>query len=227
MEKKYKCRLCGREFYSSHGLKAHVKDEHPFRYYFPRIILPAILCLILVVGLTFALITKTTITATVTPGTEQAYRTAETSIAASTTTTTLTRTSIEYPKAPSFQLREYGSGRNVTLEEFKGKPVFLEFFSPYCPHCLNMMPKVEQLYEKYGDRLPFIMVSYGEKGVGEVKEKYGLRTMILVDDGKVFRDYGVEGVPTFLILDREHRIVWRKAGEMDIQEFESAIQRVL
>jgi thiol-disulfide isomerase/thioredoxin len=222
MEKKYKCRLCGREFYSSYGLKAHVKGEHAFRYYFPRIILPAILCLILVVGLTFTLTAKTTVTATVTPETEQAYRTVETGIA-----TLTTKTSIEYPKAPSFQLKEYGSGRNVTLEEFEGKPVFLEFFSPYCPHCLNMMPKVEQLYEKYGDRVSFIMVSYGEKGVGEVKEKYGLRTMILVDDGKVFRDYGVEGVPTFFILDREHRIVWRKAGEMDIQELESAIQRVL
>jgi thiol-disulfide isomerase/thioredoxin len=90
-----------------------------------------------------------------------------------------------------------------------------------------MMPKVEQLYEKYGDRVSFTMVSYGEKGVGEVKEKYGLRTMILVDYGKVFREYGIEGVPTFFILDREHRIVWRKAGEMDFQELESAIQRVL
>jgi thiol-disulfide isomerase/thioredoxin len=143
------------------------------------------------------------------------------------TPTTSTETSVEYPKAPSFQLREYGSDRIVSLEDFKGRPVFLEFFSPYCPHCLNMMPKVEQLYEKCGDRVLFIMVSYGERGVGEVREKYGLRTIVLVDDGKVFREYSVEGVPTFFILDREHRIVWRKAGEMDFQELESAIQKVL
>jgi peroxiredoxin len=80
-----------------------------------------------------------------------------------------------------------------------------------------MMPKVEQLYEKYGDEVAFIMVSHGEEGVSEVKERYNLTLVILVDlDGKMFDKYGVWGVPTFFVLDREHRIVWSEAGEMDV-----------
>jgi thiol-disulfide isomerase/thioredoxin len=91
-----------------------------------------------------------------------------------------------------------------------------------------MMPKVEQLYEKYGDEVAFIMVSYGEEGVSEVKERYNLILVILIDlDGEVFDKYGVWGVPTFFVLDREHRIVWSEAGEMDVGELESALGNVL
>ena len=198
-----------------------------------RIGLPIILSIIfLVIGLAFTLPAKppaTTMTVTMTPTAEQAYTTTGITTGASSTTSIMPEEAgTEYPEAPSLQLREYGSDRIVTLEDFKDRPVFLEFFSPYCPHCLNMMPRVEQLYEKYGDRVIFIMVSYGEKGVGEVKEKYNLRPIILVDpDGKVFERYGVWGVPTFFILDEEHRILWSRAGEADSREFEEVLTSIL
>ena len=232
MEKKHRCRVCGKEFYSIYGLKKHTREEHKFRYYFPRIGLPIIISIILLaVGLAFTLTAKApaTITTVIATTTEQIYTATETSITASTTASTISgEASMEYPEAPSFQLREYGSDKMVSLEGFKGRPVFLEFFSPYCPHCLNMIPRVEQLCEKYGDRVVFIMVSYGEKGVDEVKEKYNPRPVILIDiDGEVFRRYNVGGVPSFFILDRKHRVVWRGAGEMDVEALESALGNVL
>jgi thiol-disulfide isomerase/thioredoxin len=153
------------------------------------------------------------------------YTITETSVKTdSMTTTVATETSTKFPKAPSFQLREYGSDRIVMLEDFKGKPVFLEFFSPYCPVCLSMIPKVEQLYEKYRDKIVFVIISYGD--VGEVKDIYGIKPIILVDDGKVFAKYGVRSVPKFYILDREHRIIWSGAGKMDIEELELALRSI-
>jgi len=198
---------------------AHAKDEHTSRYYFQRIILPAVLFTALVVGLTLPLIFKTP--ATTMTGTEQRYTATRMEMP-----TTATETSVEYPKAPSFQLREYGSDRIVSLEDFKGRPVFLEFFLPTCPVCLSMIPKVEQLYEKYGDRIVFIIVSPEE--LGGVKEVYGIKPIVLLDSrGEVFMKYKVKAVPTFFILDREHRVLWSVVGGREVEELESAIQRVL
>jgi thiol-disulfide isomerase/thioredoxin len=245
MGKEYRCRLCDKAFPTRPALKAHIREEHSlFRYYSPEIFLIAIvLALVLTAGLAFmptppprppatATIPITTITVT-----EQAATTTVispemggmTSITAPTTATTIVEeTSVEAPRAPGFQLREYGSGKVVSLEDFEGRPVFLEFFSPFCPHCRNMMPKIEQLYEKYGDRAAFILVSYGEEGLKEVREAYNIRATILVDpDGRVFAEYGVQYVPTFFILDRDHRIVWGKAGELSIEELGSAFENML
>jgi hypothetical protein len=62
----------------------------------------------------------------------------------------------------------------------------------------------------------------------EVKESYNVRAMMLVDpDGGVFAEYNVQYVPTLLILDRDHRIVWAHVGELDIGALESALERVL
>jgi len=142
--------------------------------------------------------------------TEQTHIIAETSIKTAMTTIVTTEAGSEFPKAPSFQLREYSSDKIITLEDFKGKPVFLEFSSPYCLVCLPMIPKVEQLYKKYGDNIVFIIISYGD--LGEVKEMYEVRPIILVDDGKVFARCGVISVSKFYILDRKHRIIWSGLG---------------
>ncbi len=218
MSREYKCRFCSKSFRSMYGLKTHLKTEHPFRYYLPRIILPAILSIIIVAGLSLSMGLRL----------ETPQTTTQSTIIQTSTTSIHTTLEAGFKTAPEFILPEYGSGRRLGIGNFSGKPIFLEFFSPYCPHCLKMMPIVEKLYEKYNDRIVFIMVSYGEKGVGEVIEKYGLKPIVLIDeDGGVFEKYKVEGVPTFYILDKNHRIYSSIAGETVIEELESVIREVI
>jgi thiol-disulfide isomerase/thioredoxin len=224
MGKGYRCRLCDRAFPTRPALRAHVREEHSMlRYRLPEIFLATVIIAALAIGLAIASTPRPPVAALT------ASITAPTSPEASNITLTATPvTATEASRAPSFQLREYGSGRTVSLEDFQGMPVFLEFFSPFCPHCRNMMPVVEQLYEKYGGKAAFILVSYGEEGLKEVKESYNVRATMLVDpDGGVFAEYNVQYVPTLLILDRDHRIVWAHVGELDIGALESALERVL
>jgi thiol-disulfide isomerase/thioredoxin len=197
------------------------------RYRLPEIFLAVVIIAALAIGLAIASTPRppaTALTASIaTPASPEASN-----ITLTATPDTATAAAGEASRAPSFQLREYGSGRMVSLEDFRGMPVFLEFFSPLCPHCRSMMPVVEQLYEKYGDRAAFILVSYGEEGLKEVKESYNVRATMLVDpDGGVFAEYNIQYVPTLLILDRDHRIVWAHVGELDIGALESALERVL
>ncbi len=218
MSKEYKCRFCGKSFRSMYGLKTHLKTEHPSRYYLPRIILPVILLVIIFAGLSLSMGLRLETVQTATPST----------IIERPTTWIYTTPTASVKTAPEFMLPEYGSGRRLGIGNFSGKPIFLEFFSPYCPHCLKMMPIVEKLYEKYSDKIVFIMVSYGGEGVGEVVEKYGLKPIVLIDeDGGVFEKYKVEGVPTFYILDKNHRILWSMAGETASEELESVIRKVI
>ena len=223
MAGRYRCRLCGRAFPTRLALRIHIRERHPLlRYYLPEVILATALIIVLAAGLALAS----------TPKPPAATSPEAGSVTLTTTLITIMTATgeagAEAPKAPDFQLREYGSDRVIGLGDLAGKPVFLEFFSPFCPHCRSMMPIVEQLYERYGDRIAFILISYGEEGLSEVREEYGLRPIILVDpDGRAFASYDVKYVPTFMVLDREHRIIWSHVGGLGIEELESALEGVL
>ena len=50
--------------------------------------------------------------------------------------------------APDFSLVDL-NGETVTLEQFKGKVVFLDFWAPWCVPCRDELPELDKLYKKY------------------------------------------------------------------------------
>lgn len=59
--------------------------------------------------------------------------------------------------APDFTVKD--NDRTVTLSQFKGKPVLLNFWATWCAPCIEEMPSLVQLQRKMGDRLTVIAVS--------------------------------------------------------------------
>lgn len=52
-------------------------------------------------------------------------------------------------RAPNFLLHDL-SGKPVSLKDYRGKPVVLNFWATWCPPCLQEMPWFEEFYHKYG-----------------------------------------------------------------------------
>lgn len=232
MSSKHRCKVCGKAFKTSKALAQHLKSKHPGRYYAPR------------VGIPVAVVAVVVLAALLTPSIFQLPQASPTAPATSTTSATTqataspTKTATEKPpKAPDFTLPiidETGvTNEVVSLSDFKGRPVFLEFMSPKCPHCIHMTPVIVELYEKYGDRVEFltIMLSYGEEweklGAEFLAEHEGTDWTHLLDEGlKVFREYDVKGTPTYILLNSEHEIVKVFIGKKPKEELEAALKQV-
>lgn len=61
--------------------------------------------------------------------------------------------------APDFSTLDL-NGMNVTLSDFRGKYVFLDFWATWCPPCIESMPYVKRMYEKFAsDKFCFIAIS--------------------------------------------------------------------
>lgn len=208
----FKCKFCGKSFRSGEGLKTHLRSEHPGRYYSLKIIL--ILAIIIIITSSIFIILPLS-------GGNVQTTTVTTPIATSGTTT--------YKKAPEFTLPIYNSDRSVSLSDLSGKPVFLEFFSPTCPHCINMMPIIEELSKKYGDRMVFILISTPQEDkLIELLEEHDVKATVLIDkDLNVFNAYGVRGVPAFFLLDRSHNIMYMFEGGRSKTVLENAVLSVL
>jgi peroxiredoxin len=117
------------------------------------------------------------------------------------------------------------AGRYVRLDDFRGKIVFLNFWTTWCPTCITEMPSMEKLHRKLSGK-NFAMVTVNIKeSASQVKkffEKYKLTFTALLDiTGEVSNDFGVGAIPTTFILDKRGRILGRVTGPREWDSRES------
>jgi peroxiredoxin len=123
------------------------------------------------------------------------------------------------PKAaPDFTLPNT-DGQQVSLQQYRGKVVFLNFWATWCIPCREEMPALERLHQTYhAQDLAIVSIDLKESA-DQVKiffQKHSLSFPALLDqDGSVFRDYLVAGMPTTYLIDREGTLLARGVGGRD------------
>jgi peroxiredoxin len=123
------------------------------------------------------------------------------------------------PKAaPDFTLPT-PDGQQVSLMQYRGKVVFLNFWATWCIPCREEMPALERLHQTYqAQDLAIISIDLKESA-DQVKAffaKHNLSFPALLDqDGSVFRDYLVAGMPTTYLIGRDGTMLARGVGGRD------------
>lgn len=125
--------------------------------------------------------------------------------------------------APSFTLEDM-DGRRRSVEEFRGRVVFLRFWATWCGPCKEELPAVKALWEEYSDR-GLTVVGVAEDSRARVEpfvKDYGMRFPVLLDPyGKVMREYGVRVIPVTVIIDRDGFVLGRIVGGRDYKSPEA------
>lgn len=121
--------------------------------------------------------------------------------------------------APEFELPTL-DGSKQTLKAFRGKVVFLNFWATWCPPCVHEMPSMERLYGKLkGPDFILLAVSIdslGKRVAAPFVKKMNITFPVLLDqDMEAMRAFGVRGMPTTFLLDREGEIVHQAVGPRD------------
>ena len=138
--------------------------------------------------------------------------------------------------APGFTLaRLDGEGASVSLEELRGRVVFLNFWATWCGPCRDEAPSLERLHEAlHGHGFELLGVSIDAPGaeaeIREFQQEFGLGFPILVDPEKAaYRAYGATGVPESFLIDAEGRLIERFIGPRNWDEprYARAFRRLL
>jgi thiol-disulfide isomerase/thioredoxin len=107
-------------------------------------------------------------------------------------------------------------GRPVSLSEFRGKIVFINFWTTWCLACVIEMPSMEKLHQKFKDK-DFVMVAINlQESASKIKQfykEYKLTFTTLLDStGDVGAGLGIRSIPTTFILDKNGRIIGKALG---------------
>jgi len=120
--------------------------------------------------------------------------------------------------APNFTV-ETLDGKIVSLSDYRGKTVLLNFWATWCPPCRSEMPDLEQLYrERKGQGFVVLAVDLQEpKGpVADFVDRFGLTFPILMDaSGEVAERYNIQVLPSTFFIDKEGRIATFNFGAMN------------
>ena len=135
--------------------------------------------------------------------------------------------------APQFTLQDL-SGKKVSLGDFKGHPLLLNFWGTYCAPCKIEMPWLEQLNKKYAsDGFEVIGITYdsevGKDTIEKNTKQLGVTYPILLSDPKAEKAYlsDSEVLPMSFYVDRTGKIVAVTAGLGDKDQLESMIKKTI
>jgi cytochrome c biogenesis protein CcmG, thiol:disulfide interchange protein DsbE len=135
-----------------------------------------------------------------------------------------------HPLAPDFSLTDL-SGRKLTLADYRGKVVLLNFWATWCGPCRVEIPGFVDLQSKYRDQgLVVIGVSMDDDPapVREFYERYRMNYPVAMgDDGLAERFGGILGLPTTFLIQRDGHIYAKLMGAEDAGTFEEAITKLL
>ena len=110
------------------------------------------------------------------------------------------------------------NGETVSLSDYKGKVVILNFWATWCPPCRAEMPSMETLYQRFkAQGLEILAVDIGEDNatVQRFINNNRYTFPVLMDTNKrVSTLYGIEAIPTSYIIDREGKIIAKITGSI-------------
>lgn len=112
-------------------------------------------------------------------------------------------------------------GNPVTIADFRGKVVVLNFWATWCPPCRAEMPSIDRLSGKMaGNDLAVLALSTDRFDVERVAaffDEIGVENLAVLQDktGAVPRRAGALGLPVTIILDRQGREIARLQGEAE------------
>jgi len=138
------------------------------------------------------------------------------------------------PPALDFELQDQ-FGTTHTLDEYKGKVIFLNFWATWCGPCRAEMPEIQDLYEKYKDSEDVVVLGVAapsmgqetsQQGIEEFLETNGYTYPVLMDENwELFQGYGISAFPTTFMIDVDGNVYGAIRGQITYDIMEDIIRQ--
>ena len=145
----------------------------------------------------------------------------------------ITKLAVGVP-SPVFTNYENANGGTNSLSDFKGKLVYVDVWATWCRPCLAEIPALKALHDKLkGKNIEFVSISIDEDKEAwhkAVKERELKGVQLIADkafESQFIQDYGISQIPTFLIIDKDGKIVSPNAPRPSDPRLAEVLEKLL
>lgn len=131
--------------------------------------------------------------------------------------------------APDFQLKTF-DGKAVSLSDYRGKVVLLDFWATFCLPCVQALPELQSLHAKNASRgFAVVGVTVDDRAalVQKATSRARVGYPILKATPEVWNAYKVTALPSLILVGRDGAIIKRYGGEADKAAMLADIERAL
>lgn len=130
--------------------------------------------------------------------------------------------------APDWTLPLYNSNENVSLTQFNGKVVLLEFWFKNCGPCIASVPHLNAMERKYkGKNFEIVAINTwdSKQDIEWFYKKHQLSYKVVMNGKDLATKYGINAFPTVILLNKEGKVLY--AGGFDPSEIERLVEKAL
>ena len=129
--------------------------------------------------------------------------------------------------APSLSGTNPINGQHVSLASYAGKPVVINIWASWCPGCNEEAADLRRFAAAHPEaQVVGIDIQDTKGGAKAFYRRWAWKHPSIFDpSGAIAARFGLQGLPTTLFLDKQHRIVGRIVGAGDLAAFEQGLRR--
>lgn len=129
-------------------------------------------------------------------------------------------------EAIDFTLKD-PDGKEISLSDYKGKKVFLNFWATWCNPCKKEMPEMEKIHQTYPDTVVLAVNIDSEKDIKGFMKNLDLTFPTVLDiDGEVNKKYNVVSIPTSFFINEKGVIEKKVVGLLEYKQMEENIRNM-
>ncbi|MCE5194323.1 MAG: TlpA family protein disulfide reductase [Nitrospiraceae bacterium] len=106
-------------------------------------------------------------------------------------------------------------GNKISLFDYKGKVVLIEFWATWCPPCKTITPFLNMLHNKYKDKGLVVLAITPETNIENIKRYIidnNVLYMVVPADQNIIKRYGIIGIPAFYVIDKDGKVANKITG---------------
>lgn len=123
-------------------------------------------------------------------------------------------------QAPTFTAIDI-RGKTISLSEYHGKYVILNFWASWCSPCIEELPALKRIRDSYSeDKLEIISITYDKDTMAFLKavQKYNMNWIHIFGDEDLIKKYGDQAVPMVYLLDDTGKVIYSREEDKDYGE---------
>ena len=138
-------------------------------------------------------------------------------------------------EAPAMALASARGDGGISLADYRGEVVLLDFWATWCGVCARQMPELKKLMGRpeIADKATLLLVNTSERGAGDARRKKVRRYLeerdldfpTALDDGSAARDFRVQGLPTLVIVGPNGEVTYADSGRHSARQIARQISK--